>query len=160
MANSIVASCAPLAGATAQLGGTKRNSGATPVAPTTGKPPMTGRELRAQLRAQQGRNTPATLRASPAAKSCAPLTENSEGTASRLTDAASERRRAKTLAMLEAEPTGRYVVIAEAGDPAVVGIAISGLAYGELEIPRQSYDGLVLLAMLERYGGGVPPTTH
>ena len=76
------------------------------------------------------------------------------------TDPAAEGRRARALAMLEANPTGRYVAIAEAGDPAVVGIAISGLAYGELEIPRQSYDGLVLLAMLERYGGDAPPTTH
>jgi hypothetical protein len=60
--------------------------------------------------------------------------------------------------MLADNPGSRIAVVAEAGDPAIIGIAIRGVAYGELEVSATRYDGLALLAMLERYGA--PLTIH
>jgi hypothetical protein len=53
--------------------------------------------------------------------------------------------------MLDARPMERYAVIAEAGDPAIVGVAVRGVAYGEIEIPPGRYDAMALLALLDRY---------
>jgi hypothetical protein len=71
------------------------------------------------------------------------------------TDPNTERRRAKALALLGANPTWQRVVVAEAGDPAIIGVAIRGMAYGELEIPAAKYDAATLMALLEQHGNSV-----
>lgn len=78
------------------------------------------------------------------------------------TEADADRRRAKALAMLADNPTWRQFVVVEAGEPVVIGVAISGLGYGEIEIPAARYDVRALLALLElldRHGcvGCEPP---
>jgi hypothetical protein len=119
---------------------------------------MTGRELRAQLRAQLGRNTPATPSPLPVAKSCAsqPL---DRGCSDASPDSATERRRNRALTLLADNPQGRFAVVTQLGDPVIVGIAIRGIGYGELEIAAGNYDGLALLALLERHAGG-PVMVH
>jgi len=59
------------------------------------------------------------------------------------------RRRARALAMLDAEPMRRIAVIAESGDPARMAIAIRGAAVGELEIPAERFDAFALLALMQ-----------
>ena len=73
---STVAGCAPLTGATAQHPPDGRNSGATQ--PKGGNPssPMTGQQLRAQLRVQLGRNTPATSGPVTEFDGCTPELDN------------------------------------------------------------------------------------
>jgi hypothetical protein len=67
-------------------------------------------------------------------------------------DPGTERRKARALRMLEEEPARRIAVVAEAGDPAHVTVAIRGVAVGELEIPAERYDGFALLALMEQHG--------
>jgi hypothetical protein len=67
-------------------------------------------------------------------------------------DPAVARRRARALAMLDADPDRQIVVIAEAGDPAHVTVAIRGVAVGDLEVPAERYDAFALLALMETYG--------
>ncbi|HXX82986.1 MAG TPA: hypothetical protein VEN29_03300, partial [Casimicrobiaceae bacterium] len=67
-------------------------------------------------------------------------------------DPETERRCAKALALLQANPTWQRAVVAEAGDAAIIGIAIRGVAYGEVEIPAANYDPVALLALLDQYG--------
>ena len=43
-------------------------------------------------------------------------------------------------------------VVADAGDPAHVTVAVRGVAVGDLEIPAESYDGFALLALMNQYG--------
>lgn len=62
------------------------------------------------------------------------------------------RRRARALAMLDADPERRIAVVAEAGDPAHVAVAIRGVAVGELTIPAERYDAFALLALMEQCG--------
>lgn len=62
------------------------------------------------------------------------------------------RRRARALAMLEAEPERPIAVVAEAGDPAHVAVAIRGTAVGELTIPADRYHAFALLALMQQYG--------
>ena len=120
---------------------------------------MTGRELRAQLRAQLGRNTPATSSASLAAKSCAPeaITDVS---APVVTDPGTERRSIKALGLLADYPNVRRFVIAEAGDPVIIGVAVRDIGYGELEIPAARYDAWTLLELLDEYSGDLGLTVH
>ena len=63
-----------------------------------------------------------------------------------------ERRRIQALAILAAEPALQIAVVAEAGDPAHVTVAVRGVAVGDLEIPAESYDGFALLALMNQYG--------
>jgi hypothetical protein len=67
-------------------------------------------------------------------------------------DPAVERRKARALAMLDADPNRRVAVVAEAGDPAHVTVAIRGGTVGELIIPAERYDGFALLALMQQYG--------
>ena len=67
-------------------------------------------------------------------------------------DPGAERRRNRALALLDAEPTRQIAVVAEAGDPAHVAIAIRAAAVGELEIAAECYDGFALLALMVQYG--------
>lgn len=63
-----------------------------------------------------------------------------------------ERRRARALALLDADPGRHIAVVAEAGDPAHVAVAIRGVAVGELTIPAEHYDGIALLTLMEHWG--------
>ena len=63
-----------------------------------------------------------------------------------------ERRRSRALAMLDERPEQRITVVAEAGDPAHVTVAVRGVAVGELEIPAERYDAFALLALMQQYG--------
>jgi hypothetical protein len=67
-------------------------------------------------------------------------------------DPAVERRKARVHAMLDADPNRRIAVVAEAGDPAHVTVAIRGGQIGELTVPAERYDGFALLALMEQYG--------
>jgi hypothetical protein len=62
------------------------------------------------------------------------------------------RRQAKAIAMLDADPGKRVAIVAEAGDPAHVAVAIRGVAVGELTIPAERYDAFALLALMEQCG--------
>jgi hypothetical protein len=75
------------------------------------------------------------------------------GSEPEIADPDTERRRVKALAILNAEPSRKIAVIAEAGDPAILGVAVRGLAYGELEIPVERYDAFALLALMDRHVG-------
>ena len=63
-----------------------------------------------------------------------------------------QRRRNRALAILDEQPEQRVAIVAEAGDPAHVTVALRGVAVGELEIPAERYDGFALLALMQRYG--------
>ena len=62
------------------------------------------------------------------------------------------RRRSRALAMFAEQPGRHVAVVAEAGSPAHVTVAIRGVAVGDLEIPAERYDGFALLALMQRYG--------
>ena len=66
-------------------------------------------------------------------------------------DPATVRRRARVLAMLDADPDRRIAVVAEAGNPAHVAVAIRGIAVGQLEIAKDRYDAFTLLALLDEH---------
>lgn len=119
---------------------------------------MTGRELRAQLRAQQGRNSELRGAQFSVTESCGGRNESGgHATAANHApepDRATERRQAKALDLLAKHPEWRYAVVTEAGDPFVhVTVAIRGVAVGEIEIPAKLYDGFALLALIDRHGG-------
>lgn len=62
-----------------------------------------------------------------------------------------ERRHAKVLAMLG---DGRkYAVLVESDktDPVICTVAIRGIASFELSVPKHSYNGMVLLELIERH---------
>ena len=63
-----------------------------------------------------------------------------------------ERRRAKARAILAEQPERHVAVVAEAGDPAHVAVAIRGVAVGEVEIAADRYDGFALLALMQQHG--------
>ncbi len=72
-----------------------------------------------------------------------------------LPDPAAEARRRRVLAMLEARPGIRYAVLTDLeADPevAIVTLAIRGRATCELHVPRDKYDGVLLLDLIERHG--------
>lgn len=62
-----------------------------------------------------------------------------------------ERRHAKVLKMLE--PGRKYAVLVEDDrtDPVIATCAIRGIATFELAIPKHSYDGLILLELIEKH---------
>lgn len=66
-----------------------------------------------------------------------------------------ERRRAKVLAMLAADPGLRFAVSVEDAltDPVVVAVGIREIATFELEIPGRYYDGMALLELIAGYCG-------
>ena len=60
--------------------------------------------------------------------------------------------------MLETHPGARYAVVTDsAADPeaVILTLAIRGRATCELRIPRDRYDGTLLLDLIERHGGTV-----
>ena len=71
-----------------------------------------------------------------------------------------ETRRAKVLAMLQADPTlNRAYSVDSACDPdrVIVTIAVRGFATYEIAIPRAKYDPWQFLALYENHGG---PSVH
>jgi hypothetical protein len=66
-------------------------------------------------------------------------------------DPATEARRAKALAMLEADPKLQLVVVVEDPDADPVIVMVARRSYtGEIEIPLPFYDPLVLMELLDR----------
>ena len=63
-----------------------------------------------------------------------------------------ERRRARTLALLDADPGRHIAVLAEAGNSAHIAVAIRGVAVGELTITTEHYDAFALLTLMEHWG--------
>ena len=100
-----------------------------------------------QQTAQQARNTYATAAATINPRKLRALLDQ-------------RRRRDRVLDMLAANPRLRLAVIAEVGDPAVVGVAIRGAVYGEMEIPTDRYDAFALLELMQRYGAGTAESIH
>ena len=77
-------------------------------------------------------------------------------------DPAAEARRRKVLAMLAANPALRIAVVCDGdgdgdgdGDPVPVAIAIRDKGACELLVPRDRYDGVLLLDLIERHSGTV-----
>jgi len=66
-----------------------------------------------------------------------------------------ERRRAKVLAMLAADPGLRYAIHVDdaSTDPVVATVGIRPIATLDLEIPSRYYDGMALLELVESYSG-------
>lgn len=64
-----------------------------------------------------------------------------------------KRRQASVLAMLG--DGRRYAVLVEndKADPVIATVGIQGIATFELAIPRHSYDGMVLLELIEKHSG-------
>jgi hypothetical protein len=70
-------------------------------------------------------------------------------------DPAAEARRQKVLAMLRENPGITYALVTDIeSDPhaVIVALAIRGRAACELLIPRDRYDGVLLLNLIERHG--------
>lgn len=66
-----------------------------------------------------------------------------------------DARRQKVIAMLAAHPEASYAVLTDSeSDPGavIVVVAIRERATCELHIPRDKYDGLLLLDLIERHG--------
>ena len=64
-------------------------------------------------------------------------------------------RRQRVVAMLEAWPGTRYAVLTDRDanpEVVIVALAIRGRASCELHIPRDKYDGVMLLDLIEKYG--------
>lgn len=67
-----------------------------------------------------------------------------------------ERRHAKVKTMLG---NRKYAVLVEdaSTDPVIATCAIRGVATFELAIPKHSYDGLILLKLIEKHSTEAPP---
>ena len=63
-----------------------------------------------------------------------------------------ERRRAKVLALLEGKRFALFVDD-DKTDPVIATVGIREVATFELAIPRHSYDGMVLLELIEKHYG-------
>ena len=75
-----------------------------------------------------------------------------------LPDPAAEWRRQKVLRMLVEKPGPRYAVFTDTDadlESVIVVLAIRNRATCELRIPREKYDGVRLLDLIERHGGTV-----
>ena len=82
----------------------------------------------------------------------------SDGAYDALPDAAAEARRQRVLVMLRESPAVRYAVVTDTeSDPGavIVALAIRERATCELLIPRDRYDGVLLLDLIDRHSGTV-----
>jgi hypothetical protein len=82
----------------------------------------------------------------------------SDGAYDAVPDAAAEARRQRLLAMLRERPSVRYAVVTDTqSDPeaVIVALAIRDRATCELSIPRNRYDGVLLLDLIDRHSGTV-----
>lgn len=86
------------------------------------------------------------------------VTAENEDTAGNATnepraDPAMEARRQRVLAMLDDNPALRLAVVCDGqGDPVPVAVGIRGKATCELLVPRDRYDGVLLLDLIEGHG--------
>ena len=75
-----------------------------------------------------------------------------------LPDPGAEARRQRVLAMLADHPTAKYAALTDTEtDPesVLLTLAIRGEASCELRIPREKYDGLLVLDLIEKHFGTV-----
>jgi len=75
-----------------------------------------------------------------------------------LPDPEAEARHQRLLEMLDSHPTARYALVTDIeADPeaVILALAIRGQATCELRIPREKYDGTLLLDLIERHGATV-----
>lgn len=73
-----------------------------------------------------------------------------------LPEPVAEARRQRVLAMLAQHPTARYAVITDTEpDVVILALAVRDVATCELRIPRDKYDGVLLLDLIERCGSTV-----
>jgi len=80
----------------------------------------------------------------------------SDGAYGALPDAAAAARRQRVLVILRERPTVRYAVVTDTEsdpDAIIMALAIRGHATCELPIPRNRYDGALLLDLLDRHSG-------
>lgn len=68
-------------------------------------------------------------------------------------DAQRERRRNKVMNLLEKGKRFALYVDDDLTDPVIATVGIQNVATFELEIPRHSYDGVVLLELIEKHYG-------
>ena len=69
-----------------------------------------------------------------------------------------ERRRCEVLAMLEANPRITHAIVTDdeaEADCVIVTVAIRGIGTCDLRIPREKYDGLAVLQLIEEHTGAV-----
>lgn len=88
----------------------------------------------------------------------AELRAANEATYDAAPDAAAEARRQRVLAMLRENPTITYAAVTDTdSEPhaVIVALAIRGRATCELLIPRDRYDGVLLLDLIEQHCGTV-----
>ncbi|GJL72536.1 MAG: hypothetical protein NMNS01_17350 [Nitrosomonas sp.] len=71
---------------------------------------------------------------------------------SAVVDIQRERRHAKVLSLLEGQRFALYVDD-DTTDPVIATVGIQNVATFELAIPQHSYDGIVLLELIEKYYG-------
>jgi hypothetical protein len=73
-------------------------------------------------------------------------------------DPATERRRVKALAMLDADPKLRIALVVSDpdSDPVLVTIGIHQVAVGEIEIPHAYYNPVTLMELLDQHTGATP----
>lgn len=75
-----------------------------------------------------------------------------------LPDPVTDARRQRVLAMLEENASARYALVTETEtdpDAVLLTLAIRGRGACELRIPRDKYDGVLLLDLIERHGGTI-----
>ncbi len=78
-----------------------------------------------------------------------------DGTFEAIFDPAAEARRERVLAMLEKSPGIKYALTDTDGDPVLLTLAIRGKATCGFQIPRDRYDGILLLDLVDRHGGTI-----
>ena len=74
-----------------------------------------------------------------------------------LPDPAAEARRQRVLGMLAERPGVRYAVVVDNPDtdPVIVALGIRGQATCEFRIPREKWDGVLFLDLIERHGATI-----
>lgn len=74
-----------------------------------------------------------------------------------LPDPKAEARSLRVLALLEANPSARYAVIVNDGEPGpvVITVALRGIGTADLLVNREGYDGITLLEIVERHTGTI-----
>jgi hypothetical protein len=73
-------------------------------------------------------------------------------------DGAGEARRERVLALLRDSPSARYAVVTDTDsdpDAVIVALAIRGRASCELLVPREKWDGVLFIDLLEKHCRGI-----